>query len=347
MECAVEFVEDKRHEFIAPRRIVMNETRLNTRKRECLLFLSWQSDRKESRRFISSVIEKIPAKLSDIVTVNVDKDTVNVPGSPDIGDTIFEKIDRCDLFIADITLINDKESGYRKTPNPNVLIELGYAIKTLGWNRILLLQCIDYGDVEEIPFDINHRRICSFSLGIDEESVKDKSEKKKQSMQKVIQNIETSIRLLLAENLLFGGVKRKIPKFEITFQGNSGCMMNLILKIKNVSSLMISVLRSQELMVLFADGSNKVLKCTPTIQATSLATGEHAIVHLNNPILGVDLVKNGGGFFEPFNAWRNFDLLWQFTCEDEDGNEFWYEMRQHINDAKESPRGVWPNKYIG
>lgn len=145
-------------------------------KPECLLFLSWQSDRKDCRSFVLSVVDKLPDKVADFVTVTVDRDTVNVPGSPDIGDTIFEKIDNCDLFIADITLINDKDSHYRRTPNPNVMIELGYAIKTLGWERIILLQCIDYGDIEELPFDINHRRISNFTLG---ESIEDKEEKAK------------------------------------------------------------------------------------------------------------------------------------------------------------------------
>ena len=146
-------------------------------KPECLLFLSWQSDRKDCRNFVSSVLEKIPQKVADLVTITIDRDTVNVPGSPDIGDTIFEKIERCDLFIADISLINERDCGFRLTPNPNVLIELGYAMKTLGWERILLLQCEDYGDIEQLPFDITwiihagHRMntftaICRMNRGI-------------------------------------------------------------------------------------------------------------------------------------------------------------------------------------
>ena len=73
---------------------------MNEKKPECLLFLSWQSDRKDCRNFVSSMLEKLPEKVADLVTIIVDRDTVNVPGSPDIGDTIFEKIDRCNLFIA-------------------------------------------------------------------------------------------------------------------------------------------------------------------------------------------------------------------------------------------------------
>ena len=39
--------------------------------------------------------------------------------------------------MADVTIINHDYTG-RKTPNPNVMLELGYAIKALGWQRILL-----------------------------------------------------------------------------------------------------------------------------------------------------------------------------------------------------------------
>ena len=315
--------------------------------KKCLLFYSWQSDRKECRNFVTSIMDKIPEKFSNLVTARVERDTVNVPGSPDIGDTIFERIDNCDLFIADITLINDKGSGYRRTPNPNVMIELGYAIKALGWERILLLRCIDYGDIEELPFDINHRRICNYTLALSEDDAEIKTEKKKQSKQAVFSNIEASIILLLEKNQLFGGMKRKNPKFEITWQGNNGCMMNLVFKMKNVSSLMISNLQSQGLTVMFADGNKKVLKCASSIHPTALAMGEQAEVHLNNPLLGVDLRAQGLSSFDPYNAWGNIDVQWQFSCEDEEGNKFWYEMKQHIDDANKTPRGIWPTRYIG
>lgn len=71
--------------------------------------------------------------------------------------------DCSDIFVADVTIINGDYLG-RKTPNPNVLIELGYAIKSLDWNRIILLYNEDYGSIEEIPFDINHQRMTKYSL---------------------------------------------------------------------------------------------------------------------------------------------------------------------------------------
>lgn len=43
-----------------------------------------------------------------------------------------------------------------------MLLELGYAVKTLGWERVICLCNIDYGD--EYPFDVAHNRITDFSL---------------------------------------------------------------------------------------------------------------------------------------------------------------------------------------
>lgn len=129
----------------------------------CTVFYSWQSDVNATRRFLQNFLNQLPKKLSDIALVEVERDTKGLAGSPDIIDSIYEKIDQANLFIADITLINSQTTG-RKTPNPNVLIELGYAIHALGWNKIILLFNKDCGKVEELPFDINHRRITSFSL---------------------------------------------------------------------------------------------------------------------------------------------------------------------------------------
>lgn len=127
----------------------------------CNIFYSWQSDIKESRSFISECMKQIPKRCRDIAMVEVSRDTVGVAGAPNIGDTIYQKIDMADIFVADVTIINSGAEG-RKTPNPNVMIELGYAIKALGWKHIVLLYNLDCGNVEDLPFDINHQRMQLF-----------------------------------------------------------------------------------------------------------------------------------------------------------------------------------------
>ena len=93
----------------------------------------------------------------------------NNTGSPDIANTIFDKIDDCDLFIADVSIINKSKcklirSRSKPTPNPNVLLELGYAASVLGWDRVVCIYNTDYSELNALPFDLRQHRITSYSL---------------------------------------------------------------------------------------------------------------------------------------------------------------------------------------
>ena len=61
----------------------------------------------------------------------MDQDTAGIAGWPDIASTILTKIEKCEVFVADLTPINGPEPDSRPTPNPNVMLELGYA----SWHR--------------------------------------------------------------------------------------------------------------------------------------------------------------------------------------------------------------------
>lgn len=95
--------------------------------------------------------------------MNYDRDTLGVNGSPDITNTIFEKIEQSSLFICDISIINQNKSTERKLPNQNVLIELGYAIGVLGWDKIICIMNEDYGSISLLPFDLKQHRVVTYS----------------------------------------------------------------------------------------------------------------------------------------------------------------------------------------
>lgn len=67
------------------------------------------------------------------------------------------------MFVGDISLINDSQSA-RRTPNPNVLLELGYALHALGPARVILVFNRAYGAVEELPFDLRMRRVMTYDM---------------------------------------------------------------------------------------------------------------------------------------------------------------------------------------
>lgn len=120
--------------------------------KKCRIFYSWQSDIKVSRNLIFDCFDKFRKKIKVIILCDIDRDTQGLTGTSDIGDLIYQKIDSADIFITDVIIINGDYAGC-KTPNPNVMIELGYAIKSLGWDRIILLYDKDFGEIEEIPFE--------------------------------------------------------------------------------------------------------------------------------------------------------------------------------------------------
>jgi hypothetical protein len=139
-------------------------------KKRIVVFYSWQSDLPNStnRGLIEKALEKaITALNSDAEAVLepcMDRDTLEVPGTPDIPGTIFEKIDQCHIFVGDVSIINPA-ADERKTPNPNVLLELGYAAKALSWANIICVFNEAYGRLPgDLPFDLQRRRMCRYSV---------------------------------------------------------------------------------------------------------------------------------------------------------------------------------------
>lgn len=136
------------------------------------IFYSWQSNLPRDinqdaiRICIKKAITSIEEENKEGVQIDLDEATRGESGSPDIPSTIFDKIRNCDIFLCDITFV-DSRSNEKKVrfSNPNVLIELGYAISVLGWQRIILVFNKSYGDFQNnLPFDIDKRRINAFTI---------------------------------------------------------------------------------------------------------------------------------------------------------------------------------------
>lgn len=131
------------------------------------IFYAWQSDRSQNthryliRDAAKEAVKRIGKDASVEDSPRLDHDTKDVPGTPQIAGTIFRKIQESGAFIADLTFIGaaDLHDGDKKLlPNPNVLLELGYAARSIGWDRIICVMNTAYGPVEEQIFDIRQRR---------------------------------------------------------------------------------------------------------------------------------------------------------------------------------------------
>jgi hypothetical protein len=131
------------------------------------IFWSWQSDTPGNigRHLVRQAIEDSIQQINAETTIEdsprkeeltLDHDRKGIGGSPDLTPTILEKIRESSIFIADVTPIGKSENG-RALMNPNVAIELGYALSQVGSEGILMILNRTFGDRESLPFDLRHK----------------------------------------------------------------------------------------------------------------------------------------------------------------------------------------------
>jgi hypothetical protein len=131
------------------------------------VFYSWQSDTVEAanRYFIRDALSAATKKLQ--WDLEVDEATRGVPGSPVIFEAILAKVNRCAVFVADLTICG-KYTNDKSTPNPNVLVEYGYSLRAVGDDRIITVLNRHYGGPERLPFDLKTRGVkVIYELGPD------------------------------------------------------------------------------------------------------------------------------------------------------------------------------------
>jgi hypothetical protein len=131
--------------------------------RKLKVFYSWQSDRQRRLRrdFIeTALLEAVALINADAalgVQVEIDSDTKGVPGTPPITETILRKIAECDVFVPDLTFVAETPED-RKIPNPNVMVEYGYALRTKGYGGMMPVMNTAFGLPDSLPFDMRHLR---------------------------------------------------------------------------------------------------------------------------------------------------------------------------------------------
>ncbi len=130
------------------------------------VFWSWQSDTpgKTGRHFVRSALEQAIGDLKDDIgldeptrdDLHLDHDRKGVPGSPDLARVILDKISKSAVFVADVTPVG-KTKGDKSLTNPNVAIELGYALAIIGDDALLMVMNDAYGPRDSLPFDLRHK----------------------------------------------------------------------------------------------------------------------------------------------------------------------------------------------
>lgn len=141
------------------------------------IFYCWQSDIPRQREMIREELlaQAYRLEAENGCHVEVDEDTRSVAGMIPIADAVLEKIRNADIFVCDIspvaTIHRKDDNGHeilgveKKMPNSNVMLELGYALRSMHSSRIIALANTQGGKWHdgEMPFDIFNRQYIKFT----------------------------------------------------------------------------------------------------------------------------------------------------------------------------------------
>jgi len=132
-------------------------------RRKIIVFYAWQSDRptKINRNLIRNALDEAAERITGDGSVGVDMlidaDTEGVVGTPPVTETILGKIAAADVFVPDLTFVAETDAG-KLIPNPNVMIEYGYALHALTFKAMMPVMNTHFGPPESLPFDMGHVR---------------------------------------------------------------------------------------------------------------------------------------------------------------------------------------------
>lgn len=182
-----------------------------------ILFYSWQTttDTKYNKSFIKDCINKSVNKLKNKlefkgVEFEIQEGVTTEPGSVPVASQITDvRIPNCDIFIADLTVVNHSfpkeipqeyhallRSNVKPSPNPNVLIEYGVAYRELGSEKIIGVMNSHFGSPKEnsdnLPFDLRHLRYPIEFLYSEDSKAEDKEKIKKEFIDNLTRAIKTT-----------------------------------------------------------------------------------------------------------------------------------------------------------
>jgi len=276
------------------------------------VFYSWQSDRdqKTNRFLVRDALSEAVGTLNkglniseadrpiDTGELSLDHDTKDVPGTPDIVGAILEKIDRCGIFVADLTFVAQSSKG-DGLPNPNVLTERGYALKSIGSQRLIAVMNTAYGLPDQLPFDFRHARYpIQFHLDAGADSAQRNSQRDALSTQ-----LAEAIRLILKSGVLDGLVTKPAPLPRIQSTTAPSVFFE-----KNEPLTIIEGYGRAGTKPVMPDGPKFYLRLIPTHQTEPLSSAKaYEIVRATR--IGPMSMRHSDGYFDGRNKYGAIDIL--------------------------------------
>lgn len=213
------------------------------------VFYSWQSDLpgNSNRHLIEKALQRACSQVVNAngvaVDVVVDRDTLGASGAVDIRETILQKIADCDIFVGDVTPVAGQEVA-RSSPNPNVLVETGYAISQLGVESLVLV-CNEYfGRVGSLPFDLRGLRMLPYTVSPED---KTKAAARDQLQQGLLGAISS-----IAQTVRSDPVYEMLHRYTMQITGQAEGALRELIKIAGTPNIQPSLaISSSELLQVF------------------------------------------------------------------------------------------------
>lgn len=127
---------------------------------------------------------------------------------------------------------------------------------------------------------------------------------------------------------------QQVPKFEVTLKRYNGNYSNLCLSLKNVCSIIVSNITPID--VIIKDKNIDISNATKfATDLRSLSPSQEAIIKTNTTDISIP------------NNYRNLDLIFNFSCEDENGKIHYYQAVSTIPDPREFSKEIFNVSKIG
>jgi hypothetical protein len=200
------------------------------------VFYSWQSDTDErvNCSFIRGALDEAIRRLD--LDLELDEATRDMPGSKMIFEAIRRKIESCAILVPDMTFIGQSGNGKKRLPNPNVLIEYGYALANIDEDRIVPVMNVHFGEISRLPFDLQHRPIkVAYDLSPDASEVE-----VGQKQEELVVQFEREIRLVFASGALFKGLSPSAVKIvkHVVEQSETGWPVSQEYEVEELASVL-------------------------------------------------------------------------------------------------------------
>lgn len=258
------------------------------------VFYSWQADTpaRINRSLIESALKRALEQINaDAKVVNsarevqLDKDTMGLPGTPPIVEAIFRKIDECAVFVPDLTFVAHTEAG-RPTPNANVLIEYGWALKSRGHDRIVAVMNDAFGAPSEtsLPFNMRHLRWPLRYTLPDGNGVRDSVRKQ------LVDKLARAIRAVLDNAPVE-------PALERTFEETSSTSDKAVFYQKNeaLATREEAITETDEKCLVRAKGPKMFLRLIPTVRIAGISPTRARDIAEAGRLEPFSLPRMGGG----------------------------------------------------